>query len=243
MTMRNDVPVARVTTVRPEDSTMVSADRVRWGSVFAGLFAAVSVLIVLSVAGLAIGFSKFQPGDTASSVLLGTGIWGAISVLIAFVVGGGTAARTAAVHGSGNGALNGAMVWIVAVPILVYTLLGGIGSVLNTVSAAAGTTIQAVAPAVVPAAQSAATTVAGTPGMESTAMAAATQLAPTLQAAATAVSSIPAADVKAATNNVASAALGLLLWMGLGLAASVGGGILGARSTDVVVNSTLSDRR
>ncbi len=48
------------TTVRPEDAPLTTVDRVRWGAVIAGLFAAVSVLIVLAVAGIAIGFFNFQ---------------------------------------------------------------------------------------------------------------------------------------------------------------------------------------
>jgi hypothetical protein len=242
MTMRTDNPT-RVTTVRNEDIPYITADSVRWGAVIAGLFAAITSLIVLSVAGLAIGLSTFQPGAPAGNVLVGTGIWGAVSVLIAFFVGGGTAARTSAVHGRGGGALNGAIMWMVAIPLLVYTLLGGVGSLLNTVTSTASTAVQAIAPGVVPGVQAAATTIAGTPGLDATAQAAGTQLAPTVAAAATAVSSVPAADVKAATNNAASAALSVLLWLGLGLLASVIGGTVGARSTDVTVTSTVADRR
>ncbi len=86
-------------------------------------------------------------------------------MLVAFFVGGGTAARTAAVHGRGNGALNGLMVYLVALPLLLYTLIGGVGSLLNTVTSAAATgaqvAAQAVAPVVQQGAQAAATTVAG----------------------------------------------------------------------------------
>lgn len=227
------------TYARPEDVTVASVDRIRWGAVIAGLFAAVSVLIVLAIAGLAVGLSTFAPGTPAGSLLLGTGIWGAISVLIAFFVGGGTAARTAAVHGRGNGALNGAMVWMVAIPLLLYTLIGGIGSLLGTVANVAGTTAQVAAPVAGQAAQAGATTIAATPGAQQTvasgAQAAATQVIPTLQAAATAVSNVPAADVKAATNTISQTALSTLLALGLGLLAAILGGLVGARSENMVV--------
>ena len=206
-----------------------------------GLFAAVSVLIVLAVAGIAIGFSTFKAGDNASGLLLGTGIWGGLSVLVAFFVGGGTAARTAAVHGRGNGALNGLMVYLVALPLLLYTLIGGVGSLLNTVTSAAATgaqvAAQAVAPVVQQGAQAAATTVAGPAGTQlvATAQAAAAAIAPSVQAA---VNNVPAAQVQQAANTVTQTALTTLLSLGLGVLAAVLGGMLGARSTDALVSTT-----
>jgi|GEM_PF-1058404 len=236
------------TTVRPEDAPLTTVDRVRWGAVIAGLFAAVSVLIVLAVAGIAIGFSTFKAGDNASGLLLGTGIWGGLSVLVAFFVGGGTAARTAAVHGRGNGALNGLMVYLVALPLLLYTLIGGVGSLLNTVTSAAATgaqvAAQAVAPVVQQGAQAAATTVAGPAGTQlvATAQAAAAAIAPSVQAAVptiqAAVNNVPAAQVQQAANTVTQTALTTLLSLGLGVLAAVLGGMLGARSTDALVSTT-----
>ena len=64
---------------------------------------------LLSVLGLAIGFTTITPGDITSTLGSGTGVWSAISILIALVVGGWAAARTAAVPGRANGALNGAL--------------------------------------------------------------------------------------------------------------------------------------
>ncbi len=237
-TSRTPDPVVGIY-AQPDDVTVASVDRVRWGAVIAGLFAAISVLIVLAVAGLAVGLSTFAPGTNAGSVLVGTGIWGAISVLIAFFVGGGTAARSAAVHGHGNGTLNGAMVWLVAIPLLLYTLIGGVGSLLNTVTGTAATAAQVAAPVAGQAAAAAATTVNGTPGIQQTVQTAGTQVAPTVQAAAqaaaTAISNVPAQDVKNATNSIASTALGVLLWLGLGLLAATLGGYVGSRSTNVLV--------
>jgi len=106
-------------------------DRVRWGPIFAGLCAALSTLAVLAVLGLAIGLSSYTPGQPASNFGIGAGIWGAISALIAFFIGGWLASYTAAGR-SRWGMLNGAMVWIVAIPLLLYLIAGGIGSLLNT---------------------------------------------------------------------------------------------------------------
>ena len=127
-----NTPEPRVTAGATRDydgdlTTARAVDRVRWGSVLAGIFAAISTLMALTVLGLAIGLSSFDAGDTAGPFGFGAGIWGAISTLIAFFVGGLIAARTAAVGGHSNGILNGAMVWFVAIPLLLYALGSGIG--------------------------------------------------------------------------------------------------------------------
>ena len=212
--------------VREIDMTVSSADRVHWGAIIAGIFAAISVMIVLMVLGLAVGFLTFAPGTPAGSFLVGAGVWDAISVLIAFFIGGGTAAHLAAVSDRGNGALNGALVWLVAIPLLVYTLIGGLGIFINTATNTLGTAAQAA----IPAAQSAATTVAGVPGAQATVQGAAAQAAPTLAAAATTVSNIPAQTVQNAASAAGGTALSLLLWLGLGLLAATLGGYVGTRS-------------
>src|SRR5215813_4478106 len=89
---------------------VMPVDRVRWAAILTGLVVALMTVALLSVLGLAIGFTTITPGGISGMLGLGTGVWSAISVLIALVVGGWTAARTAAVPGRANGALNGAMV-------------------------------------------------------------------------------------------------------------------------------------
>lgn len=118
-------------------AVVAPTDRVRWGPILAGLFAALSTLALLSVLGLAVGSTAYDPGDNARNYGIGAGIWGAVSALIAFFIGGWLAARSAAVRGSNNGLLNGAMVWAVAIPLLLYLLAGGIGSIASTASRAA----------------------------------------------------------------------------------------------------------
>jgi hypothetical protein len=107
-------------------------DRVRWGAIIAGLLAALSTLAVLGVLGAAIGFSAYDAGDNARPFGVGASWWGAISMLISLAVGGWLAARTAAVRGQHNGVLNGAMVWVTAIPLLTYVLVGGVASTART---------------------------------------------------------------------------------------------------------------
>src|SRR5262249_35826112 len=122
--------VARTLVVMP-------VDRVRWAAVLTGLVVALITVAILSVLGLAIGFTTITPGNIAGTLGPGTGVWSALSVLIALVVGGWTAARTAAVPGRANGALNGAMVWV-ATTLLVLVLLG---SGIATLAAVAGSIV------------------------------------------------------------------------------------------------------
>jgi hypothetical protein len=112
-------------------------DLIRWGPIFGGLFAALATLITLSVLGLAIGLSVFETNDPLGNIGLGAGIWGAVTALIAFFVGGWVASRTAAFSGPTSGILTGAMVWFVAIPLLIYLIGGGIGALTGTALQAA----------------------------------------------------------------------------------------------------------
>ncbi|MGE5610910.1 MAG: hypothetical protein ACM359_16795 [Bacillota bacterium] len=110
------------------NTAMVSPiDRLRWAAVLGGIFIALSTLVVLSLLGMAVGFSAYDPGDTARSFGIGAGIWGGISVLLAFFVGGWFTARAAAVRGANNGIMNGVMVWAVAIPLMLYLLSSILG--------------------------------------------------------------------------------------------------------------------
>ncbi|HUG14754.1 MAG TPA: hypothetical protein VMM78_07005 [Thermomicrobiales bacterium] len=106
-------------------------DRVRWGPILAGLLTTIVTLVVLTVLGLAIGMSAFDPGD--DGVGTAAAIWGAISALIAFVAGGYVAARSAAVDGEGAGALNGFLVGVAAIVLMLWLLGAGLGNLLGTV--------------------------------------------------------------------------------------------------------------
>ena len=128
-------------------SVVTPTDRVRWGPVIAGLLTALSTLVVLSVLGAAITASTYDGDDTARNYGIKAGVWGAISALIAFALGGWVAARTAAVRGRNNGMLNGAMVWVAAVPLLVYMVGTGISAAASAANSVAQTASQTAAAA------------------------------------------------------------------------------------------------
>lgn len=120
-------------------------DLVRWGPIIAGLFTALATFILLNLLGAVIGAYTYDVGNSLSAFGIGAGIWGALVTLLSFLLGGWIAARSAGVFGRGNGILNGAMVWVVTIPLLllllnsiVTTAVGGIFNVAGTAASAAG---------------------------------------------------------------------------------------------------------
>jgi len=109
-------------------------NRVQWGPILAGIAVAIATLLILSVLGLAVGSTAFSPRSANQHVTTGAAIWGILSALIAFFLGGWVAAKSAAVGGVGSGLLNGLVVGC-AILVLVLWLTGtGIGALLGTVS-------------------------------------------------------------------------------------------------------------
>ena len=113
-------------------------DRVRWPAVFAGLLTALTALVTLGVLGLAVGLTSVDAGAAVaqrgvpSGLGLGSGIWAGISAILAFLLGGWVAGRTAAVFGKGWGALNGMLVFLLAVPLTLWLAGSGIGAILGS---------------------------------------------------------------------------------------------------------------
>ena len=123
MTVRTNDPNYRGDTGEQVDVVPgVPTDRVRWGPIMAGTFAALTALAVLSSLGAAIGLSAYDRSDDARRFSVGAGSWGVISMLVAFGFGGWLAARSSAVRGRDNGLLNGFMVAGVGIPILLLAL-------------------------------------------------------------------------------------------------------------------------
>jgi hypothetical protein len=116
---------------RSQTNVITPKDRVRWGPIFAGLVAAMSTLILLSLLGLAIGLTAWDGTGALANFGLAAGIWGAVSALLAFMLGGWVAARSSAVGGQGTGAFNGAMVWALTLTFMLFLIGGGVGPLLG----------------------------------------------------------------------------------------------------------------
>jgi hypothetical protein len=111
-------------------ATFVSPfDRVRWGPIIAGLFVALSLIVLLSVLGLAVGLSTYETGESGRAHVIGSGVWGIVVMVLAFFFGGWIASRSAAVRGwPSYGLLQGFLVWAVAIPLFIYFLAGAVST-------------------------------------------------------------------------------------------------------------------
>jgi hypothetical protein len=106
-------------------------DRVRWGPIWAGLISALGVFLLLTTAAVAIGAQVVDSGASADEGGAASGIASAIIALLAFLVGGFIAARTAGVIGRGYGALNGFLVWALGVVLILALAAFGLGSLFG----------------------------------------------------------------------------------------------------------------
>jgi hypothetical protein len=213
-------------------AAITPTDRVRWGSIIAGLFAALSTLAILGVLGVAVGSTSYDPGDSARNFGIGAGVWGAISALIAFFIGGWLAARSAALTDRNNGLLNGAMVWVVAIPLMLYMLMGGLGSLMRGAGSAAQTGVQAAATA----GGAAASDPVNRERMEDQAQTAGAKIqATTQQAQQKAQEMTRPENQEKVAHATAKGAWGTLVSLLLGLAAAAVGGLMGSRERHVAV--------
>jgi hypothetical protein len=115
------VSTEHVTAERSEDRR----DRVRWGPIWAGVLAVLTVFIVLQLLFFALGWLDLgfngAPGTGAT-----TGIITGVLALIAFFVGGLLAGASTMWRGAGDGLLHGVLVWALSVlGILAIALIGG----------------------------------------------------------------------------------------------------------------------
>jgi len=171
---------------------------------------------LLSILGLAIGLTTYETGDQLRNFGLGAGIWGAVSTIVAFVLGGWVAAHSAGVRGRSNALLNGAMVWAVAIPLIMYLLGSGAGSLMNTATNAAAASVPAL-----------------------TQNANGTDVTAAANAAQAQAQQVDPATVDAAAQKAGNAAWGTLVALLLGLVAAVGGGLMGQRREEELYQDTV----
>lgn len=94
-----------------------SADRGRlaplsWPAIFASLAVGISVMLLLTLAGVAVGVSVVEPGsDSPRAITMGAATWQTFSMLVAAIVGGYVAARLSGLRRTADGVLHGAVSW------------------------------------------------------------------------------------------------------------------------------------
>jgi hypothetical protein len=94
-----------------------SLDRARlshisWPAIFASLAVGISAMLLLTLAGVAVGVSVVEPGaDSPRAITMAAATWQTISMLFAALVGGYVAARLSGLRRTADGLLHGAVAW------------------------------------------------------------------------------------------------------------------------------------
>jgi hypothetical protein len=193
-------------------------DRVHWGPIVAGLLTALTSLLLLSLLGLAVGLTTVNAGTAAAQggpppdAGRNSAIWAAVSGLLSFLIGGYVAGRTAAIFRRNWGMLNGALVFMLAVPLILWLAGQGLGTVLGSLGNLSGA-------------------LASNPGAAQAAQSAAAQAQASAQ-------TIQPVDVARAAEGARNTAWGTLLGTLLGLGASALGGFLGTRQPTTTERTT-----
>ena len=85
---------------------------ISWPAIFASLAVGISVMLLLTLAGVAVGESAVEPAaGSVQSISMGAAAWQAVSMLIAALVGGYVAARLSGLRRTADGVLHGAVSW------------------------------------------------------------------------------------------------------------------------------------
>lgn len=130
--------VAHVDHVDHRPDAVEVKNRVQFGPIIAGVLTAIATLLILTVLGLAIGASALEPREVGEGVGAAAAIWGIISALIAFFLGGWVAAKTAAVAGAGSGLINGLMVGAAIITLVLWLTGSGVSGILGTLGSNIG---------------------------------------------------------------------------------------------------------
>ena len=93
-----------------------------WPAIFASLAVGISVMLLLTLAGVAVGIAVVEPGaENPIAITIGAAAWQTASMLIAALVGGYVAARLSGLRRTGDGVLHGAVSW--GATTLLYAVL------------------------------------------------------------------------------------------------------------------------
>ncbi len=127
-------------------------DRIRWGPIIAGVVTGFAVLLFLTIIGAALGLSALGGDNDASGWATAAGIYGGLTLLIAFFAGGYMAARSAAPTPESNGLLNGFMVGVASLLLLLWmattAVTGALGFFAGTITDIAGAAVPAATEAI-----------------------------------------------------------------------------------------------
>lgn len=110
----------------------LSRDRVRWAAIWAGVIATLTSSLLLGLLGLAVSLTADNLGVRGTAGL--ATVWAVVATLLGFFVGGYVAGGASAVFDRRWGALNGALVFAVTLPLVLWLTTTGIGAALGIVA-------------------------------------------------------------------------------------------------------------
>lgn len=120
--------------------------RISWGAIIAGIVVVLIVQLIMMLLGLAIGASTIDPlaGDTpqASTLGIGSAIWGLLTTAASVFAGAWVAGRLAGMPTRTDGLLHGVVTWAAATLIAFYVLTSTAGSLLGGAFGALGNVAQ-----------------------------------------------------------------------------------------------------
>lgn len=112
---------------------------VNWSAILVGALAALAVLFIFGLIGLAIGAHLLGPSRVVlewKTLAWGGLIFNVCGAFFSFVAGGWVAGKISGVHRAETGMFQGAIVWVVAVPIVVFLAIQGAGQYMGSWNAA-----------------------------------------------------------------------------------------------------------
>ena len=119
--------------------------RLSWGAIFAGLVVATALQIVFALLGVGIGFSAWDPGDSARALGVGALVWWVAATLVALFIGGRTTGRLAGVLTRKDGILHGIVMWGLSTIVGVWLVASGVGSIFGGAVGMASSVVSATA--------------------------------------------------------------------------------------------------
>jgi hypothetical protein len=143
MAYSNEFP-ERVVQERTATATPIAEyhDRVRWGSIFAGLVIALCLQLILSALGTAIGATGIANSDAprtnADNVGTVVGIWSIVSLFISLFLGGLVTSRASGSLNKNTALLNGAILWAATLTIGAFLVTSGVSGTFGIVASNAG---------------------------------------------------------------------------------------------------------
>lgn len=108
--------------------------RISWGAIFAGVAVALVIQLLLNLFGLSIGLGTIDPATEQAplqGIGTGTGIWLALSAIVALFAGGWVAGHLAGLPRRIDGLLHGFVTWAVTTFVTLYLITSGVGIVLG----------------------------------------------------------------------------------------------------------------